>query len=151
MVRDISGKHSGYFEAVLQLREISNQIYQTAKTELRDAKIHLAKEKKLKNGYDLYLGDSKYAQKIGKKLQKEFGGEVKITASLFGQQDGKEIYRVTVLFRGVSFKKGNLVEFEGEKYTVVYMAKNDLLLQKEEGGEKIHLKYKEINKIKAVS
>ena len=63
--------------------------------------------------------------------------------SVRGRKSGKEIYRVTVLFRAIPFKKGEKVEYQGEKYKVKLLGK-DILLQDLKTGKKVHVKYKEM-------
>lgn len=148
MVKDITGKHLGYYEAVLQLREVPEEAYEVAHLEIAQEGIYVAKEKKLENGYDLYLADAKFTQKLARKLQQQFGGEVKITASLFSKRKDKDLYRLTVLLRGIPFKRGDLVIYEGEEYRVKIIARNEIMLQNIKTGEKVHVKYKDQEQIK---
>ncbi len=91
-----------YFEAKLQLRPFNKKVYEFIKSEIdkRD-KVFIAKEVKLKEGIDIYISSQKYTRSLGAKLRKVFGGEVKITRSLFSinRMTSKKVYRVTVLFR----------------------------------------------------
>ena len=147
MVRSIEGKHAGYYEAILQLRNVSEEIKEFAAKEIEQAGIYIAKTEVMKNGYDLYLGDSKFAKIIGTKLQHKFGGEYAVSPSLFSHKDGRNIYRLTILFRSAPFKKGDLVRYKGEDYTVKVVAKEIILLNLQTGKRK-HLKYKEMVHIK---
>ena len=149
MVRSTAGKHSGYYEAVLQLREVGEEVVDYVEDEIFKHRIPVAKKKKAKNGWDYYLADNDFTKALGKRLQQQFGGENTVTASLFGQKDGKDIYRLTILFRGISFRKEDFVEFKGERYKVKILGK-DILLQNEKSGKKIHVKYKEMNQIKKI-
>ena len=147
MVRSIKGKHPQYYEAVLQLRSVTDEVIEFVKKEI--VKIPVAKMVKIKNGIDYYLADNDFTKALGKKLQQKFGGQQQVTASLFSKKDGKEIYRVTVLYRGVNFKKGDLVEYQGSEYTVKLLGK-ELMLQETKTGKKIHVKYKNTNRIKKI-
>ena len=147
MVRDLTGKHPGYYEAILQLRDVSPEITEFAKEEIKRIGLRIAKTVKLKNGVDYYLTDTAPTRSLGRQLQEKFGGELKFTASLYGQKDGQDIYRTTVLFRGIHFKKGDNIEYKGEKYTVKFLGK-EMMLQHEKTGKKMHLKYKEMKGIK---
>ncbi len=146
MVRSIQGKHPGYYEAILQLRNTSKEVYDFVLDEINRKKVHLTKESKQKNGLDLYLSDNSFTKALGKKLQEKFGGQILTTASLHTKKDNKELYRITVLFRQASFKKSDLVIYQGETYKVKQMGK-DILLQHNKTGKKVHLKYKEISQI----
>lgn len=150
MVRDISGKHPGYYEAILQLRDCGEEAGDFVREEVAREGIYVAKEEKVKGGFDIYLGDKNFTRNLGRKLQERFGGEQKVTASLWGRKEGKEVYRLTVLFRGFGFRKGDKVDYRGEEYEVKAMGK-EILLQKLETGEKRRVKYREKERIKKKS
>lgn len=149
MVRTLEGKHPGYFEAILQLRDTTPEAVKFAEAEIKREQIPLVKKLKVKNGWDYYLADSDFTKALGKKLQHLFGGEQMTTASLHTHKEGKDIYRLTVLFRGASFRKGDLVEFQGEKHEVKILGKN-LVLQNLKTGEKKRMKYREMKQIKLI-
>ena len=143
----MEGKHPGYYQAILQLRDCNKQIIDFAKTQILKSNIGMSKSTKLKSGFDFYLEDSQFTRGLGKKLQQSFGGILNVTASLWGEKKGKLLYRVTVLYRAVDFKKGDLVDFQGEEYQIISMTK-DVLLKHKKSGKKVHLKYKDASKIK---
>jgi nonsense-mediated mRNA decay protein 3 len=147
MVRSIEGKHALYFEAILQLRDVSSEVEDFVYEGIQDAAIPVAKEVKVKNGVDLFLADVRFTKALGKKLQDKFGGQILSSASLFGRKDGKEIYRTTILFRGVPFHKGDLVFWQGEEYNVKAVG-GDLLLQHAKTGKKVHINWKDVGKIR---
>jgi len=147
MVRSTKGKHSDYFEAILQLRNILEEVVSFVENDINKSNVPVAKKKKVKNGWDYYLADNDFTRALGKRLQQKFGGENTVTASLFGQKEGKEIYRLTVLFRGIPFSKEDLVEYQGEEYKVKILGK-DMLLQDVKTGKKVHVKYKDMDQIK---
>ena len=147
MVRTLAGKHPQYFEAILQLRDISQDVINVVEEEISRVQMPVAKEVKLKNGSDYYLADKDFTKALGKRLQQQFGGELLVTASLFGRKDGKEIYRVTVLFRQAPFKKGDVVEYQGEEYEVKLVGKG-IFLQNKKTGKRAHVKYKDMKEIK---
>ncbi|MBR9683628.1 hypothetical protein GOV03_03750 [Candidatus Woesearchaeota archaeon] len=147
MVRDLTGKHPGYFEAILQLRDCTEEVREFAEGEIIRDEIRVSKVIELKNGVDFYLSDNNFARKLGKKLREKFGGEIQTTASLWGMRKGREVYRVTVLFRGLHFKKGDMVIYEGEEYKVKLMSK-DIFLQNVKTGKKVHVRYKKMDQVK---
>ncbi len=147
MVRSVESKHVMYFEAIMQLREVSPQVLEFAFEEIQRAGVHIAKKVKAKKGLDLYLSDNDFARALGRKLQLQFGGNCQITASIYGRKDGKEIYRTTVLFRGINFRKGDMVEYKGDQYNVKALGK-EMLLQDAKTGRKVHVKYKEMKLVK---
>ncbi len=147
MVRDITGKHPQYFEAILQLRDVSQEVVDFVENEISRQRIPVSKAEDVKNGFDFYLADNQFAKALGKKLQETFGGEEIITASIYGQKDGKEIYRVTILFREAPFKKGDTVLYRGEEYAVIVLG-SEMILQHGKTGKRLHLKYREMGKVK---
>ena len=136
-----------YYEAILQLRDVKQEVHDYVMDEISQAKIPVTETKDLKNGVDIYLADSNFTNGLGKRLQKRFGGKVINTSSLFGRKDGKNIYRVTVLFRGVPVKKGDKVSYCDEPYIVKAMAK-DILIQHEKSGKKVHINYQDVRQLK---
>ncbi len=141
-------KHHLYYEAILQLREVSSAALDAVKKELHQRGIGIAYFKEVKNGYDYYLADSKATITLGKNLQQRFGGELAITATLFSRKDGKNIYRMTILFRQAGFKKGEAVRYRGEHYQVQAVGKHIILQQ--EGKKNIKLRYGEMKAIRKV-
>jgi len=149
MVRSTEGKRAEYYEATLQLREIKEKVIEYVEEEIVRVKLTVAKKNKLKNGVDYQLSDNELTRALGKRLQQKFGGELKVTASLHTRKNNKNLYRVTVLFRGINFKKGDIVDYQEDNYTVKSVDK-DIFLQEIKTGKKIHLKYKEAKFIKKI-
>ena len=150
MVRSMQGRRQEYFEAILQLRDTPDEVYEFALQELDRAGIHIAKDTLVRGGRDLYIADNKFGKQLGKTLQQKFGGEVIVTASLYGQKNGEEIFRLTILFRPIPFKKNDTVLYKGEEYVVKVVGK-ELLLQHTKTGQKAHVKYREMGRMKVLS
>ena len=148
MVKRTEGKRPEYYEAILQLRECGKEVEHFVQDEIGREGAHIAKVKPVRGGLDYYLADKNFTKSLGKKLVERFGGEYKVTASLWGQKDGKEIYRITVLFRCFRFRKGDLVEYEGKKYLIKMMGEKEIMLQQEQTGEKKRVRYKEMKRIR---
>ncbi|HIJ10828.1 TPA: hypothetical protein HA278_02100 [Candidatus Woesearchaeota archaeon] len=149
MVRDLTNKHPKYYEATLQLREISQDVVDYVEKVCAKGELKVAKVVELKNGLDYFMSDNELTRGLGKQLQKRFGGELTVTASLHTKKDGKELYRVTVLFRPTPFRKGDLVMYGGEKHVVRAMGK-DIFLQNSKTGKKEHIKYRDVKLIREV-
>ena len=150
MVRDLKGKRPEYYEAILQLRDCTEAVRGFVIAKIAKENIGVAKDLEVKGGWDLYLADNNFARAVGKNLQDKFGGKVQMSASLWGLKDGKEVYRVTVLFRCAGFVKWDKVMYKGEEYKVKMMLEKDIMLQNVKTGEKVHVKYKEMDKIKKI-
>lgn len=99
-----SNKHLEYYEAILQIRpnnkEVLDFVFQLVEKR-NDVKI--SKIEELKNGYDIYLTNQKYARgSLAQQLKRKFrNGKLVITKSLYGQHKmtSKLVYRATILFR----------------------------------------------------
>jgi NMD protein affecting ribosome stability and mRNA decay len=140
---------SGYYEAILQLRDCSPKIVEFLNSEIKKMSLVIAKAKKVTNGTDYYLSDGNRAKILGRKLQQRFGGEYKVSASLFSRQDGRNIYRMTILFREIPFQKGELVQFTGEEYKIT-LIHPEIVLQHSKTGKKIRMKHKDMHGLKKV-
>ena len=147
MPKDNVGKHALYFEATLQLREISEKVVDFVESEIVRKKISVARRVRLKNGFDYYLSDKELTKQLGRSLKNKFGGDYKTTASLWGQKKGQEVYRITVLFREIAVKVGDIVEYKDEEYRIKMLSK-DIFLQGTKAGKKVHVKFKDMAEIK---
>jgi len=122
----MSDKPPQYFEGILQLREIDQEVYDWVYDTIeREGKCKVAREKALKNGYDLYLSDNHYLQALGKRLKRKFSGELVVSRRLHTQDRMtlKAVYRVTVLFRQHRFKEGDIVKVDNERYKILKVGK----------------------------
>ena len=138
----LSDKHPLYFEAVLQLRDLSSAALDFVHQELNRAQMKIIKRVKYPNGVDYYLTDQKFTRKLGKLLLQQFGGKFLVTSSLHTKKEGKDVYRFTILFRGILFKKGDKIMYKGEAHEVKALSK-DILLQRVFDKKKVHLKWKD--------
>ena len=148
MTKPNHGKNSEYYEAILQLRDVSDEVIDFVDKEIEKKNILVAKTKKVTNGHDYYLGNGNLTRNLGKTLQEKYGGEFTVTATLFTRKEGKPVYRLTVLFRAMPFKKGDQVEYHDETYNVIMSGKK-LMLQHLKTGKKIQVWYKDMKKVKA--
>jgi len=132
-------KHSKYFEGILQLRPATKALvsWVRKKTE-NDGRSSIIRVKKDKHGADLYFSDRRYLVALGKVLRSTFGGMIKTSATLHTQKKGKELYRVTVLFRSFPYRRGQWIDYKGGRWQVWYVA-NEVTL-KEVGGRKMRVK-----------
>ena len=147
MTKNPEQKHALYYEAILQLRDVPQEVVNYVEDEIARVKLTVAKTVPLKNGIDYYLSDNSLTRALGKRLREKFGGNTKETASLWGVKKDREVYRVTVLFRGVPFKKNEIVIYDGDDHKIVSLGK-DIFMQEVKTGKKVHLRYDDINRIK---
>ncbi len=101
--------HQDYFEAVLQLR---NPTLQAEEYLLKSLAEEISRAEKVNNGVDYYISDKKKAKKVGRQMRDRFGGEFKVSPSLYTRdsQTSKEVYRLSVLVRIPEFQKGDVVK-----------------------------------------
>jgi NMD protein affecting ribosome stability and mRNA decay len=115
-------KPPDYFEGVLQLRRVSDEVLDWVHDEIiREGKAKIAKVKEVPGGIDVYLSSQHYMQSLGRKIQKRFGGMLKITSRLHtrNQLTSRDVHRVTVLFRQLPFKKGDVIDYQGEQWEIL--------------------------------
>lgn len=143
-------KHPGYFEAILQLRDITPEMHQIALNEIQKSHLNISKTVQHSNGTDYYLNDNRKTIQIGKLLQERFGGDFQVTTKLHTKKNEKEIYRYTILFRGLDFKKGDIVLYKGDEYRINFLGK-DIQLQNIESGKKVRVFDKDIKLIKKIN
>ena len=86
---------------------------------------HVAKIKKVTNGFDIYLAPQKSLRSIGNKLQNRFGGQLTISTKLHTKSriTSRDLYRVNMLFRIPKFKKGDIIEYKGDKIKIMNIQK----------------------------
>lgn len=150
MTKSLEGKHPGYYEAILQLRNVSSDVVEFVEGEIPRMGLAVSKVVELKTGVDYYLSDNNLTKMLGKRLQEKFGGELLITATLHTKKKDKDMYRLTILFRQAPFQKGDIVSRDDEEYNVLTMAK-EIILQHVRTGKKIHVRYKDMKGIKKVN
>lgn len=93
-------KNSSYYEAVMQIRPKNNKLLNFIKQDLAsDRKTFITKQEEKKFGYDLYITSKNYLQSVLPKIKKKFNTETKISTTLYGRKDGRNVYRITALIR----------------------------------------------------
>ncbi|MBN1390776.1 MAG: 60S ribosomal export protein NMD3 [Candidatus Thermoplasmatota archaeon] len=130
-----SRQRGNYFEAVIQLRgldtlterqidellqRIRDEVYSTS---LKDPRTFISNEVKVRGGHDLYMGENSHARQLAQKLHDEYGGEFKWSSSLYGNKDGRDIYRHTYLVRLPGFVVGDYLVKESNAYLVTKVFK----------------------------
>src|SRR3989338_985396 len=122
-------RHKDYFEGILQLRNPNGLVLDFIAKEIASKKgISIAKTEKTNNGLDIYISSQKFLRSLGNKLHKRFHGHLEISKRLFTRNrvTSKEVYRVNILFKLPSFKKGDVIDYKGDKIRVIGMAKKVL-------------------------
>lgn len=125
----------GYFEGILQIRatdRIPTEIEIETCLRIVDMTIDRMRAKgdrlafitdtiRSKEGLDLYIGSVNSGRHICKAITEEIGGTFSESPSLFGQKDGKEIYRITFSMRLPRFVPGDIITIGSKKIVVKHM------------------------------
>jgi NMD protein affecting ribosome stability and mRNA decay len=126
MVTTLDGRRKDYYEATLQMRDVSPEFVDAVISEIEESgKCAISKIKPFENGVDLFMSDQHYTQSLGKLLKARHGGEITLTKKLFGRwsKTGHIVYRVTVLYRKLPFKIGDVIETDDGPVKVLSMKK----------------------------
>ena len=130
-----------YFEGVLQLRDVTDEVIDWAHDEIiRVGRARIAKAKEVRGGADIYLSDQHYMQGLGRQLREKFGGILKISGRQFmtDHMTSRQIYRMAVLFKQLPCKMGNIITLHGEEWKVTGLG-NQISLQNVKSGKKMRM------------
>jgi len=138
-------KPSNYFEGTLQLRDVNDEVIDFAVREIENSSVIIAKAKQLENGVDIYVSKQRFLRTLARMLQKRFGGQIIVSRKLHTRSrlTGRDIYRVNVLFRLPYFKKGDIIEYKGDKIKILNMGKK-IFAKNITTGKKLNLSYKDL-------
>ena len=141
--------HKGYFEAVIQLRNVEQSVVDFVFLEADDHGVQVSKVNWLKHGVDLFVSDRKFARNTGKILQQKFGGMIKTSARIFTRDrySGKEVYRVTVLFKQFPYSKGEQFLYKGDMYTVLNVTTDVYVEDKDKQKKRLRFDDLELDRI----
>lgn len=95
-------KDSGYYEGILQLRDVRDEVTEFVDNKIKKAKgIFCTRRDEVKNGIDFYITNKHFMKNLGYELKKRFKGDLKENAQHFSRdkQTSKNIYRLNVVFR----------------------------------------------------
>ena len=141
-------RHEGYFEGILQLRNIDYNILEFAIKQIeKKENASVGKVKKVVNGFDVYMAPQTFLRSLGNKLQNQFHGQLIISKKLHTKNrlTSKEVYRVNALFRMPHFKRGDIIEHKGEKIKILAIYKK-ILAKELKTGKKLTLNFKDLSK-----
>ncbi|MBU4492776.1 MAG: hypothetical protein KKA61_00225, partial [Nanoarchaeota archaeon] len=148
---------SGYFEGILQLRDVDDEVIDYAVDEARKQNqrgIFITKKLKVRNGFDIYLTKRGYIHELARELLNKFGGEIKASKKLFSRDKlrSRDIYRINVLFRQSKFRKGDILNIDGELFKVKNIDKNITIINIKTGKKTSimpkHLKIRAAEEVK---
>ena len=113
-----------YYEGILQVRGEDRELAPREIRDVRtfvavrvdrsdDAKAFISRIEEVHGGLDVYLSKNSLAKGLAREVAGAFGGTVSASPKLFGQKEGREVYRVTALVRLAAFQKGDVVRHKG--------------------------------------
>jgi nonsense-mediated mRNA decay protein 3 len=118
-----------YFEGMLQLRNTTPELVDYVLKDIQAHKsegVHITKEEERKGFADIQLTSAKYMRALGKRLVQRFNGELTETCRLFSRDrsTGKDIYRISVLFKMRPHKIGDIVQQKGKDIKITNLGKH---------------------------
>src|SRR6266705_4032167 len=113
-----------YYEGILQVRGEDRELmprevgavrtFVTARVDRSEgAATFVSRIEEVHGGLDFYVSTNALAKGLARDIAGSFGGTVSASPKLFGQKQGKEVYRVTALVRLAAFQKGDVVRHKG--------------------------------------
>jgi len=135
-----------YFEGILQLRNIDNEVIEFAIKEIgKNENSNIAKIKRVTNGVDVYLAPQKILRSLGNKLQDHFHGQLIVSRKLHTRNrvTSRDVYRVNMLFRLPTFKKGDVIDYKGEKIKIISIHKK-VFAKDIKTGKKLNIRFKDL-------
>ena len=113
-----------YYEGILQVRgderELDPREVRAVRTFVgarversEDAGAFVSRIEEVHGGLDFYVSTNALAKGLSRDLAGAFGGTVSSSPKLYGQKQGREVYRVTALVRLAAFQKGDVVRYKG--------------------------------------
>ena len=135
-----------YYQGILQLRDINDEILDFVYNQIKKREdVAITKTFKLGNGVDLYITSQKFIRILGKKLRENFGGELKTSSKLHTRsKEGKDLYRINVLFRLAKHKAGDIVTVRGDEVKLLHMGRR-IFARNIKTGEKIRIRSEDLS------
>jgi nonsense-mediated mRNA decay protein 3 len=136
---DVCSRESGgYYEAIIQIRtekrtfskEELNTLRSTVESlveQLQDSGkrgLFITDFDENRQGLDFFMSEKTTAFSIAKKIQDQFGGEFKQSASNAGMKDSKQVYRMTYLVRIPAYRKGDFFSLDGSYFLIRSLHEN---------------------------
>ncbi len=138
-----------YYQGILQLRNVNDEILAFVRNQVKKrGDVAITKTARVGDGMDLYITSQKFIRILGKKLKESFGGELKVSEKLHTRnRQGKDLYRVNVLFRLLKYKKGDIVSIRGEQLRLIRIGRK-IFAKNMKNGRRVTVRIEEFEKIK---
>ena len=133
-----SREAGGYYEAILQIRAEQRKFTDAELYALRSAVetmvgqyqesgkrgLFITDIAEKREGLDFFLSEKGVAFSIAKRVQEQFGGDFKQSASSAGMKDSRQIYRMTYLVRIPTYRKGDFFSFDNSFFLIISIHEN---------------------------
>jgi len=133
-----SREAGGYYEATVQIRTEQRTFTNVELKTLRSAVetmveqfqasgkrgLFIADIAEKREGLDFFLSEKGAALSIAKKIQEQFGGDFKQSASSAGMKDSRQIYRMTYLVRIPAHRKGDFFSIGNSFFSIISLHSN---------------------------
>lgn len=145
------GKHAEYFEGMIQLRGIDQDIldYVQKRITNANAQVPTCINHGTKFDIDYSVSDRRLIHKIGVELKAKFGGFVRESAQLFSRNHmtSKNVYRLNVFYKTHDVKRGHVIEIEElhEPYEVIGYLGDRLIVESLYTRKKNHINVEKIS------
>jgi nonsense-mediated mRNA decay protein 3 len=138
-VCDVCSKQfGGYHEAIVQIRADNRKLTKNEIKKIKKYVESLVKTMQEKGhrglfitdmgeehgGLNFYLSDKGSALTITKKIQENYGGEIKKSSKNIGMKDSKQLYRMTYLLRLPSIKMGDFISHDNAVFKIYAISRN---------------------------
>lgn len=145
MQKQIKFARPNYYQGILQLRDVNEEIMSFVYNQIKKRNdVAITKTVKMPNGVDFYITSQKFVRVLGKKLKESFGGELKTSSKLHTRsRQGKDLYRVNVLFKLSKYKKGDIAVVRGDKVRLISIGKN-IFARDLKTGKKVRIRSKDL-------
>ena len=128
-----SKRFGGYHEAIVQIRAENRKLTEDELKNIRISIESLVDDLQAKGnralfiadvaeehrGLDFYISEKSAGLTIAKKVQEQYGGEIKQSSKNIGMKDGKQTYRMTYLIRLPLYEKGIFLKFNNSFYQII--------------------------------
>jgi len=133
-VCDVCSKQSGgYYESIVQIRQERTKLTKDEMDDIITIVNSTVEDLRAKGnralfitdmgeehgGLDFYLSERNAGLVIAKKIQSQYGGEIKQSSKSAGMKDSRELYRVTYLIRLPSYKKGDFLKIGNDFFYAI--------------------------------
>jgi len=131
-------RSGGYYESVVQIRAEEREptddeteralehAYSIAGRDYGDRDTFVTKTQEVRGGLDIYMSTSDAGLQIARRMTDEYGGGYDDSATLVGEREGEELYRVTYAVTLPEFVPGDVVKIDG---TPVLVTQNEGVLK----------------------